>query len=90
MTAGGGENHPGAGIHAFGKDNIRCDIAGKMPEFLITVIQMEGMAEQAMKMLEIDELGLDPADRNMLSLMIEKYGDKIPKSDTEIRSKKTA
>ncbi len=34
------------------------------------------VAEQAMKMLEIDELGLDPADRNMLSLMIEKYGDK--------------
>jgi Holliday junction DNA helicase RuvB len=27
-------------------------------------------------MLEIDELGLDPADRNMLSLMLDKYGDK--------------
>jgi Holliday junction DNA helicase RuvB len=31
---------------------------------------------EALKMLEIDELGLDPADRNMLRLMIEKYGDK--------------
>ena len=27
---------------------------------------------------------------NFLADMIEKYGDKIPKSDTEIRSKKTA
>ena len=33
-------------------------------------------ATSALKMLEIDELGLDPADRNMLQLMIEKYGDK--------------
>ena len=33
-------------------------------------------AREALKMLEIDELGLDPADRNMLTLMIEKYGDK--------------
>jgi Holliday junction DNA helicase RuvB len=33
-------------------------------------------AKEALKMLEIDELGLDPADRNMLTLMIEKYGDK--------------
>ena len=33
-------------------------------------------AEGALKMLEIDELGLDPADRNMLTLMYEKYGDK--------------
>ena len=30
----------------------------------------------ALKMLEIDELGLDPADRNMLTLMYEKYGNK--------------
>jgi Holliday junction DNA helicase RuvB len=30
----------------------------------------------ALKMLEIDELGLDPADRNMLTLMIDKYGDR--------------
>ena len=30
-------------------------------------------AEAALKMLEIDELGLDPGDRNMLTLMIEKY-----------------
>lgn len=28
----------------------------------------------ALKMLEIDEYGLDPADRNMLSLMIDRYG----------------
>jgi Holliday junction DNA helicase RuvB len=33
-------------------------------------------AKNALKMLEIDELGLDPADRNMLSLMIDTYGDK--------------
>ena len=30
----------------------------------------------ALEMLEIDELGLDPADRNMLSLMIDKYGSR--------------
>ena len=30
----------------------------------------------ALKMLEIDDLGLDPADRNMLTLIIDKYGDK--------------
>ena len=33
-------------------------------------------AESALKMLEIDELGLDPGDRNMLTLMIEKYDDR--------------
>ncbi|MBR6810974.1 Holliday junction branch migration DNA helicase RuvB [Candidatus Saccharibacteria bacterium] len=33
-------------------------------------------ATAALKMLEVDELGLDPGDRNMLKLMIEKYGDK--------------
>ena len=27
-------------------------------------------------MMEIDELGLDPADRNMLRLMLENYGDR--------------
>ena len=32
--------------------------------------------EAALKMLEIDELGLDPADRNMLTLIYEKYGDR--------------
>lgn len=26
--------------------------------------------------MEIDELGLDPADRNMLELMLENYGDR--------------
>jgi Holliday junction DNA helicase RuvB len=30
----------------------------------------------ALEMLEIDELGLDPADRNMLSLIIDKYGSR--------------
>jgi Holliday junction DNA helicase RuvB len=30
---------------------------------------------RALEMLEIDALGLDPADRNMLSRMIEAYGD---------------
>ena len=39
-------------------------------------IVTEKVAKDALKMLEIDELGLDPADRNMLTLMIEKYGDK--------------
>jgi len=34
------------------------------------------MAESALSMLEIDELGLDPADRNMLRLVIENYGDR--------------
>jgi Holliday junction DNA helicase RuvB len=33
-------------------------------------------AKNALGMLEIDDLGLDPADRNMLTLMYEKYGDK--------------
>ncbi|MBQ9180477.1 Holliday junction branch migration DNA helicase RuvB, partial [Candidatus Saccharibacteria bacterium] len=33
-------------------------------------------AEAALKMMEIDHLGLDPADRNMLRLMWENYGDK--------------
>lgn len=30
---------------------------------------------KALEMLEIDSMGLDPADRNMLSLMIDTYGD---------------
>lgn len=34
------------------------------------------LAEKALKMMEIDEFGLDPADRNMLKLMIENYGDR--------------
>ena len=34
------------------------------------------VAKKALDMLEIDELGLDPADRNMLTLMYQKYGDK--------------
>ncbi len=34
------------------------------------------ITKSALEMLEIDDLGLDPADRNMLTLMIEKYGDK--------------
>lgn len=34
------------------------------------------IATQALELLEIDDLGLDPADRNMLSLMEENYGDK--------------
>ena len=35
-----------------------------------------GTAGKALTMLEIDEMGLDPADRNMLTLMIENYGDR--------------
>ena len=34
------------------------------------------ITKSALNLLEIDELGLDPADRNMLSLMIDRYGDK--------------
>lgn len=33
-------------------------------------------AVKALELLEIDELGLDPADRNMLKLMQENYGDR--------------
>jgi len=33
-------------------------------------------AKAALEMMEIDELGLDPADRNMLSLMLENYQDR--------------
>ena len=32
------------------------------------------MADQALKALEIDELGLDPVDRRMLRAIIENYG----------------
>lgn len=32
--------------------------------------------EQALAMMEIDELGLDPADRNLLRRIIDNYGDK--------------
>ena len=34
------------------------------------------IATAALKLMEIDELGLDPADRNMLELMLENYGDR--------------
>lgn len=34
------------------------------------------MAMQALEMMEIDHLGLDPADRNMLRLMYENYEDR--------------
>ena len=33
-------------------------------------------AEKSLALMEIDELGLDPADRNMLSLMLENYDDR--------------
>lgn len=33
-------------------------------------------AQGALDLMEIDELGLDPADRNMLRLMLENYGDR--------------
>ncbi|MBQ3464366.1 Holliday junction branch migration DNA helicase RuvB [Candidatus Saccharibacteria bacterium] len=32
--------------------------------------------EDALALMEIDEYGLDPADRNMLELMLENYGDR--------------
>ena len=34
------------------------------------------VAKDALKLMEIDELGLDPADRNMLTLMHENYGER--------------
>lgn len=34
------------------------------------------MAASALEMMEIDDLGLDPADRNMLELMLTNYGDR--------------
>jgi Holliday junction DNA helicase RuvB len=34
------------------------------------------VAQGALDLMEIDHLGLDPADRNMLELMYENYGDK--------------
>lgn len=34
------------------------------------------IATSALALMEIDDLGLDPADRNMLSLMIENYNDR--------------
>ncbi len=34
------------------------------------------IAKDALDLMEIDELGLDPADRNMLELMLENYGDR--------------
>ena len=34
------------------------------------------IAEQALDLMEIDEYGLDPADRNMLNLMLENYADR--------------
>ncbi len=34
------------------------------------------LATDALNMMEIDNLGLDPADRNMLQLMLENYGDR--------------
>ena len=36
----------------------------------------EKIAEKALNLMEIDYLGLDPADRNMLRLMNENYGDR--------------
>ena len=36
----------------------------------------EKVAEKSLELMEIDYLGLDPADRNMLRLMIENYGDR--------------
>lgn len=34
------------------------------------------LAQSALEMMEIDDLGLDPADRNMLELMLENYGNR--------------
>ena len=34
------------------------------------------ITQEALDLMEIDEFGLDPADRNMLELMLENYGDR--------------
>ena len=34
------------------------------------------IAKKALDLMEIDELGLDPSDRNLLKLMEENYGDR--------------
>lgn len=34
------------------------------------------IAEKSLQLMEIDELGLDPADRNMLRMMYENYGER--------------
>ena len=49
----------------------------KVPRLLRPVIDIiDDMAtKKALAMLEIDELGLDPADRNLLTSIIENYGD---------------
>lgn len=36
----------------------------------------KNIAKKALDLMEIDELGLDPADRNLLKLMEENYGDR--------------
>lgn len=36
----------------------------------------EKITKESLRLMEIDELGLDPADRNMLELMLENYGDR--------------
>lgn len=36
----------------------------------------KNIAKKSLKLMEIDELGLDPADRNMLELMVKNYGDR--------------
>ena len=36
----------------------------------------KSLAQAALDLMEIDEFGLDPADRNMLNLMLENYGDR--------------
>jgi Holliday junction DNA helicase RuvB len=36
----------------------------------------KAIAEKSLELMEIDDLGLDPADRNMMELMIENYGDR--------------
>lgn len=36
----------------------------------------EKIAQESLDLMEIDELGLDPADRNMLNLMLENYGER--------------
>ena len=33
-------------------------------------------AEKSLELMEVDDLGLDPADRNMLDLMLENYGNR--------------
>ena len=59
------------------EENLHTQMEDRWENFgsLDGIIDTE-IAVSALGLMEIDELGLDPADRNMLRLMNENYGDK--------------